>query len=96
MRVLNFGSLNIDYVYNVDHIVKKGETIKRLLRRKRIKPVDCPEQSGGRSLSCGCNWRRWSVSGRNIKGIRRTYQVCADESRHENRKRDYSEGQEWR
>ena len=27
MRVLNFGSLNIDYVYNVDHIVKKGETI---------------------------------------------------------------------
>ena len=27
MRVLNFGLLNIDYVYNVDHIVKKGETI---------------------------------------------------------------------
>ena len=27
MRVINFGSLNIDYVYNVDHIVKKGETI---------------------------------------------------------------------
>lgn len=27
MKVLNFGSLNIDYVYNVDHFVKKGETI---------------------------------------------------------------------
>ena len=27
MKILNFGSLNIDYVYNVDHIVKKGETI---------------------------------------------------------------------
>ena len=27
MRVLNFGSLNIDYVYSVDHFVKKGETI---------------------------------------------------------------------
>lgn len=25
-RVLNFGSLNIDYVYSVDHIVREGET----------------------------------------------------------------------
>lgn len=27
MKVLNFGSLNIDYVYNVEHFVQKGETI---------------------------------------------------------------------
>ena len=27
MKVLNFGSLNIDYVYAVDHILKEGETI---------------------------------------------------------------------
>lgn len=27
MKVLNFGSLNIDYVYGVDNFVKKGETI---------------------------------------------------------------------
>lgn len=27
MKVLNFGSLNIDYVYNVDNFVRKGETI---------------------------------------------------------------------
>jgi ribokinase len=27
MRVLNFGSLNIDYVYTVEHIVTGGETI---------------------------------------------------------------------
>lgn len=27
MKVLNFGSLNIDYVYKVDHIVQKGETL---------------------------------------------------------------------
>ena len=26
MKILNFGSLNIDYVYKVDHIVQKGET----------------------------------------------------------------------
>ena len=27
MKILNFGSLNIDYVYKVDHFVQKGETI---------------------------------------------------------------------
>lgn len=27
MKILNFGSLNIDYVYKVDHFVKAGETI---------------------------------------------------------------------
>jgi ribokinase len=27
MRILNYGSLNIDFVYQVDHIVKPGETI---------------------------------------------------------------------
>lgn len=27
MKVLNFGSLNIDYVYQLEHFVKKGETI---------------------------------------------------------------------
>ena len=27
MNVLNYGSLNIDYVYSLDHFVKRGETI---------------------------------------------------------------------
>jgi ribokinase len=27
MKILNFGSLNIDYVYHVDHFVRPGETI---------------------------------------------------------------------
>jgi len=27
LKVLNFGSLNLDYVYSVDHIVRPGETI---------------------------------------------------------------------
>lgn len=27
MKVINFGSLNLDFVYTVDHIVKPGETI---------------------------------------------------------------------
>jgi ribokinase len=27
MQILNFGSLNIDHVYNVDHFVALGETL---------------------------------------------------------------------
>lgn len=27
MKILNFGSLNIDYVYSLDHFVQRGETI---------------------------------------------------------------------
>lgn len=27
MKVLNFGSLNIDFVYGVDHFVRRGETV---------------------------------------------------------------------
>ena len=27
MRVLNFGSLNLDYVYGVNHFVRPGETL---------------------------------------------------------------------
>ena len=26
-KILTFGSLNIDYVYSVDHFVQKGETL---------------------------------------------------------------------
>lgn len=33
MKILNFGSLNIDYVYEVDEFVKKGETISSKLLR---------------------------------------------------------------
>jgi ribokinase len=32
MRVLNFGSLNLDYVYNVEHFVQPGETFSALSR----------------------------------------------------------------
>ncbi|MDO4521714.1 MAG: ribokinase [Eubacteriales bacterium] len=37
MKVLNFGSLNVDYVYQVDHMVTAGETLT----------------SDGRSIFCG-------------------------------------------
>ncbi|MGI5989887.1 MAG: ribokinase [Lachnospiraceae bacterium] len=32
MKILNFGSLNIDYVYQVDHMVRPGETLASLKR----------------------------------------------------------------
>ena len=28
MKIINFGSLNIDHVYQVDHIVRSDETIR--------------------------------------------------------------------
>lgn len=31
MKILNFGSLNLDYVYSVDHFVRAGETISSSL-----------------------------------------------------------------
>ena len=32
MRILNFGSLNLDYVYQVDHFVRPEETLAALGR----------------------------------------------------------------
>lgn len=32
MKVLNFGSLNVDYVYRVDHMTREGETQKAMSR----------------------------------------------------------------
>ena len=42
MKVLNFGSLNVDYVYRVDHIVRKGETLSTQSRQ---------EFAGGKGLN---------------------------------------------
>ena len=46
MRVLSFGSLNIDYVYPVDHIIQPGET----------------ENTGGMSINCGGKGLNQSVA----------------------------------
>ncbi len=42
MRVLNFGSLNIDKVYSVSHFVEGGETIKS---------INYSEYAGGKGLN---------------------------------------------
>jgi ribokinase len=36
MKILNFGSLNIDYTYRIDHFVKGGETISASTMQKNI------------------------------------------------------------
>jgi len=42
MRILNFGSLNMDYVYQVEHFVRPGETLAALSRS---------ETAGGKGLN---------------------------------------------
>ena len=42
MKILNFGSLNIDHVYKVPHFVKKGETLSS---------EDLKQYPGGKGLN---------------------------------------------
>mgnify|MGYP000541526583 CR=1 FL=1 len=51
MKILNFGSLNLDKVYKVAHFVREGETISaqeqnQVFRRKGAEPV-CRAGKGG-------------------------------------------------
>ena len=34
MKILNFGSVNIDHVYSVEHFVRPGETLSSLSYKK--------------------------------------------------------------
>lgn len=36
MRILNFGSLNLDYVYQVEHFVRPGETLSSISRAVKL------------------------------------------------------------
>lgn len=53
MKVLNFGSLNVDYVYKVNHIVQKGET--QLVLSRNIFP-------GGKGLNQSLALKRAGLS----------------------------------
>ena len=46
-KILNFGSLNVDYVYNVDHFVTPGETVTSLSRQ-----VNCGGKGLNQSIAC--------------------------------------------
>ena len=49
MKVLNYGSLNVDYVYSVDHIIVGGET----QHSSKMEIF-----SGGKGLNQSIAWRR--------------------------------------
>lgn len=59
MRVLNFGSLNLDYVYGVDHFVRPGETLAALSRQvkcggKGLNQSIALARAGARVFHGGC------------------------------------------
>ena len=57
MKILSFGSLNIDYVYSVPHFVKKGET----LSAKELN-VYTGGKGLNQSIALGrCDRYRWNV-----------------------------------
>ena len=59
MKVLNFGSLNIDYVYSVDHFVRAGETISSTNMEifsggKGLNQSVAFARAGAKTLHAGC------------------------------------------
>ncbi len=59
MRILNFGSLNLDYVYRVDHFVQPGETLAALSRTvkaggKGLNQSIALARAGVRVIHAGC------------------------------------------
>ena len=59
MRILNFGSLNLDYVYRVDHFVQPGETLAALSQTvkaggKGLNQSIALARAGVRVIHAGC------------------------------------------
>lgn len=59
MRILNIGSLNIDYVYTVDHFVRPGETqstysLEKFGGGKGLNQSIAAARAGGAVWHCGC------------------------------------------
>lgn len=71
MKALNFGSLNLDYVYEVDHFVQPGETLSALRQTvnpggKGLNQSIALARAGRRSImrvvparAAPCSGRRW-------------------------------------
>ncbi len=59
MKVLNFGSLNLDYVYAVDHFVQPGETLSSLSQKvvpggKGLNQSVALARAGAETYHAGC------------------------------------------
>ena len=62
MKVLNFGSLNLDYVYQVESILIPGET------QASRESSDFLRRQGPESVDCSCEGRNSGLSCRNDRG----------------------------
>ena len=67
MKVLNYGSLNVDYVYSVDHIIVGGETQHssklEVFSGERSESVYCAGEGWRTGIPCrycGNGWRHSS------------------------------------
>ena len=79
-RVLNFGSLNIDYVYTVEHFVRAGETLAASERRifaggKGLNQSVALARGGAEVYHAGCVG---AADGDLLTAALRTYNVNAD------------------
>ena len=59
MKILNFGSLNLDYVYSVDHFVAEGETLASTVRNtfcggKGLNQSVALARAGADTVHAGC------------------------------------------
>lgn len=59
MKILNFGSLNLDYVYSVDHFVAEGETLASTVRNtfcggKGLNQSVALARAGAQTYHAGC------------------------------------------
>ena len=59
MKILNFGSLNLDYVYSVDHFVAEGETLASTVRNtfcggKGLNQSVALARAGAETYHAGC------------------------------------------
>ena len=66
MKVLNYGSLNVDYVYSVDHIIVGGETqhsskLEVFSGGKGLNQSIALAKAGV-PVSCGNRGNRWRYS----------------------------------
>lgn len=81
MKVLCFGSLNIDYTYKVKHFVKKGETLSAdslhiFSGGKGLNQAIALSKGGAEAYMAGCVGEDGVFFAERAEGGRRGYKIC--------------------
>ena len=86
MRILNFGSLNIDYVYSVEHFVRPGETIsadamQKFCGGKGLNQSAALARAGAQVYHAGCvgSDGRFLIEALKASGVHTQYVAELDE-----------------